>query len=150
MNPFYLCGDLTFGVNKEQRNIYIIGGIDGDKSMFSALHCFMPSKQAKAYHWVFNTAAKYLLTPGILAQNHAFSTDQEKAMHDALRLQMNRPLLPFSHHRFDMYHIFTQHWKNNVEFLVKGTKCHAILKKLHNLIKQFFSYCESKLEVDCI
>ena len=85
MYPEFLACDVTFGVSKEQRNLLLCVGIDGNNKIFPAMHCFMPSKELRAYHWAFNTALPYLLTTDSLAFNQIISTDGEPAMYQPIR-----------------------------------------------------------------
>ena len=47
---FWGC-DTTFGVTKAQRHLFLFACIDGNNKVFTLFHCFMPSKEASAYHW---------------------------------------------------------------------------------------------------
>ena len=61
---------MTFSVNKEQRNLHVLGGIDSSNNMFTGLHCFMPSKQSKAHEWLFTAALPNLWTKDVCKQIH--------------------------------------------------------------------------------
>ena len=44
MFPDFLCVDMAFGVNKEQRDIFLAAEIDGNMKTYTAFRVFMPSK----------------------------------------------------------------------------------------------------------
>ena len=52
----------TFGVTKEQRNLFLFAGIDGNNKVFTCFHCYMPSKKARAFNWALHSALAQLLT----------------------------------------------------------------------------------------
>ena len=45
-----MCG-ANFVITKEQRNRFLVVGIDGHNKLFSAFHYYMPSKEVSAYNW---------------------------------------------------------------------------------------------------
>ena len=107
MFPEFLAVDMTFGVNREQRNLLLIAGIDGHNNVFTAFHCFMPSKQTCAYAWALKEAARHLLTEQVLVHNKCFACDQEQALYMPLREMMSSTnYLAKSHHRLDQFHLF--------------------------------------------
>ena len=59
MFPEFLCGDMTFGVNRQKRNLYVFTGIDGHNKLFTGFRCWMPSKQKEAYLWAINVAMPF-------------------------------------------------------------------------------------------
>ena len=65
MYPQFLSVDVTFGVNKEKRDLLLIAGIDGRNKVFTSLRCFIPSKQEQSYSWILNEACSNLLTNSI-------------------------------------------------------------------------------------
>jgi hypothetical protein len=54
MFPKILDIDVTFGVDKERRDLFIAVGVDGNKKTFSAFWCFIPSKKEATYTWIIN------------------------------------------------------------------------------------------------
>lgn len=117
MYPEVLCADVTFGVCKEQRNLFRICGVDGDFKVFEAMNCFMPSKQYRAFDWAINMAFPKLVGSNALRFNGMVSSDQELNLALALRklVTNDKPWKPLnSSHRLDMYHIFIKEWRNNV------------------------------------
>ena len=151
MHPYFLAGDMTFSVNREQRNLYVIGGIDSSNRMFTGLHCFMPSKQTKAYHWVFTTALPHLWTKDVCKRIHCISTDQELCEYDPIRMLM-KPygMLRNAKHRLDMYHLLSKPWCEKVQLTVVTKEGKKVLKKLNAMLKQVFTYCEDQFEVDAL
>ena len=75
MFPEFLGCDVTFGVTKERRNLFLIAGIDANNKVFTCFHCFMTSKQARAYHWALRVAARHLLTDNVLSLNQCIACD---------------------------------------------------------------------------
>ena len=145
MHPYFIACDMTFGLNKEGRNLLTYTGIDGNNELFTLFNCFMPSKQCLAYHWAHNTAARYLLTDSILERNRCIATDNEKSLFDPIRLGMKRPYLRQSKHRLDQYHMFSQDWYNiNSKFSSKEKK--AMLSGIYDIVQQLFGYVESEDE----
>lgn len=125
MFPEFLSADVTFGVCKEQRNLFRICGVDGEMKVFNAMNCFMPSKQYRAYDWAINVAFPKLVGRKTCHFNSLFATDQEMALVLSVRkfinesdekecgLLSNAPAENGSH-RFDMFHIFTKEWRSKV------------------------------------
>ena len=56
MYPEFLSTDITFGVNKERRELLLVVGIDGRNRTFTSFRCFIPSKQEQDYSWIMNEA----------------------------------------------------------------------------------------------
>ena len=137
MYPEFLSADVTFGVCKEQRNLFRFCGVDGDLKVFQAMNCFMPSKKFQMFDWAINVAFPRLIGQNILPYNSIITTDQEMAMAEPIRrlvnddlnqMQKERPTRSTntainSCHRFDMYHIFTKEWRNSVSmYFICGLK----------------------------
>ena len=151
MNPYFLAGDMTFSVNREQRNLYVIGGIDSSNSMFTGLHCFMPSKQTKAYDWVFGTALPHLWTTEVCKRIQCISTDQEQCEFDPIRTLMKPSgMLCKAKHRLDMYHLLSKPWCQDIQPAVLNEEGKKILSQLNAMLQQIFTYCENDLEVAAI
>ena len=128
MFPEVFSADVTFGICKEQRNLFRICGVDGDLKVFNAMNCFMPSKQFRAYDWAINIAFPKLVGKHSCHFNSIFTSDQEMALVLSIRKFINETddksddvslcTAPNSSHRFDMYHIFTKEWKSKVNMFV--------------------------------
>jgi hypothetical protein len=126
MFPEMLGADVTFGICKEQRNLFRIVGINGDFKAYEAMNCFMPSKQYRAYEWAINHAFPQLISSDVLRLNSLIASDQEPALVASIRTFIDndnqvssvstsnvyRPTN--SKHRLDMFHIFTKEWKSKV------------------------------------
>jgi hypothetical protein len=80
MFPEVFSADVTFGICKEQRNLFRICGVDGSLKDFIAMNCFMPSKQFRAYDWAINTAFPKLVGVESCFDNSIFTSDQEMAL----------------------------------------------------------------------
>ena len=61
MFPEYLGVDMTFGLNREKRNLLTFVGIDGNNQSFTGCRCWMPSKQTVAYQWAVDVALPILM-----------------------------------------------------------------------------------------
>ena len=61
MFPEFISVDMTFGLNKERRNLLTFVGIDGHNRSFTGCRCWMPSKQTVAYRWAIDVALPILL-----------------------------------------------------------------------------------------
>ena len=151
MFPEFLAVDMTFGVNREQRNLLLIAGIDGHNSVFTAFHCFMPSKQMCAYAWALKVAARHLLTEQVLVHNKCFACDQEHALYMPLREMMSSTAyLSKSHHRLDQFHLFKKEWKDNVINKVNGNDAQNALYTLQTMLSDIFSYIETPAEMEML
>ena len=107
MLPDFLACGVTFGVNKEQRNMFLIVGVDGNNNFFTVFHCFLSSKQMRIYSWVFNVATRHLLTDNVLELNSCVACDGELVMYGLLRSMMrNKSGVPFLKNRLDTFHFF--------------------------------------------
>ena len=150
MFPEFLACDVTFGVNKEQRNLFLLVGVDGSNKVFTAFHCFMQSKQMRAYSWALIVAARHLLTDNVLELNSCLACDGESAMFGPLRSMMRNKsgCFAFSKNRLDKFHLFEKEWKDNVICKV-GRDCDSIkiLETLHGLLSKIFDHVESANEL---
>ena len=114
--PEVLSVDVTFGVNKQSRNLLRVCGIDGNFKVFTAFQCFMPSKQFRAFDWVCRVAFPKLVGNEVLRYNTVVTSDQESPLTSGIRNLMEAREYPLgrSVHRLDMYHIFVKEWKDKV------------------------------------
>jgi hypothetical protein len=149
MFPEFLAVDMTFGVNKQQRNLLLIAGIDGHNSVFTAFHCFMPSKQTCAYAWALQEAARHLLTEKVLVHNRCFACDQEQALYLPIRQMItSTAYLSKSHNRLDQFHLFKKEWKDKVVNKVNSNAAHQILQVLQKMLSAIFDYIETPAELE--
>ena len=88
MFPEFLSCDVTFGVTKERRNLFLIAGVDANNKVFTCFHWFIPSKQARASHWTLRVAAIHLLTDNVLSFSQCIAYDQEIFMYQPLTQMM--------------------------------------------------------------
>ena len=91
MFPEFLAGDMTFGLNRQKRNLYVITGIDGHNKIFTGFRCWMPSKQKAAYTWVLKIAFPQLVGIHTTSRIHCLASDDEPAMVDAINDAINSP-----------------------------------------------------------
>ena len=73
--------DTIFGVTKEQRNLFLFTGVDGNNKVFTVFYCVMPLEEARAYHWALRSTLPHLLTEVTLPHNHCIATDQDQTMY---------------------------------------------------------------------
>ena len=149
MFPEFLGVDVTFGVNKEKRELLLVAGIDGHKKTFTAFRCFMPSKQQIAYSWVMNTAVSHILKIDTLQFNQCISCDQEPALNNAVQSSINSSKLSFkkSKLRLDMYHFYKKPYKDTVAPKRKSTDTAKLtLMSLDRWITSWFNYVETENE----
>ena len=84
MYPEFLGADITFGVNRQKRELLLVVGIVVNNKVFTAFRCFIPSKQEHPYTWIFNEAIPHLLTNDVLKYNQCISTDNELNLNTAV------------------------------------------------------------------
>ena len=144
---FWAC-DTTFGVTKEQRNLFLMAGIDGNNKVFTIFHCFMPSKEARAYNWALRIAFKNLVGEHALSFNQCIASDAELAMYTPIRAMIDSvPCMKKSHHRLDKYHLLNKEWKDNVSTKVTGEKQKKVIGKYFAMLGNIFDYVESEEEM---
>ena len=144
---FWAC-DTTFGVTKEQRNLFLMAGIDGNNKVFTIFHCFMPSKEARAYNWALRIAFKNLVGEHALHFNQCIASDAELAMYTPIRGMIESvPCMKKSHHRLDKFHLLNKEWKDNVSTKVTGDNQKKIIANLFAMLGNIFDYVESNEEM---
>ena len=149
MFPEFLACDTTFGVTKEQRNLFLFAGIDGNNKVFTAFRCFMPSKETRAYNWALRVALRHLLSDTPLLFNQCVATDQELAMYQPLRAMMEHvPCMYHSRHRLDKFHLLTKEWLDKVAMKVSGDDAKTIIQILLNMLTDIFEYVETEAEMN--
>lgn len=106
MFPVFLCCDFTFGVTKEQRNLFVIADIDENNKVFSCFYCYMPSKEARAFNWSLHSATIQVLANNALLSNQCDACDQDLSMYQPLRSLManGTSSLKNSRNWLDKYH----------------------------------------------
>ena len=130
--PEYMACGTTFGVTKEQRKRFVADNIYGDNKLFTAIRCFMTSKEIKAHHWVMRTTLRHIIIDATLSFNQRIVCDQETSIYQPLRaIIANIPFVYKSRNRLDKYHLLTQRWNAKVIVSVSGLETNTIL---------FFSY----------
>ena len=146
---FWAC-DTTFGVTREQRNLFLMAGIDGNNQVFTIFHCFMPSKEARAYNWALRIAFKNLVGEQALNFNQCIASDAEYAMYTPIRAMIDSvSSMKKSHHRLDKYHLLNKEWKDKVSNKVTGDKEKKIISTYFAMLGNIFDYVESEEEMTC-
>jgi len=112
MFPEFIAADLTFGINRQRRPLFVMTGVDGDNKAFTGLRCFMPSKSKEAYQWVLHDALPFLVGQSTADRICCISTDCEEALSLAIQysMQLDGGLPKSLKHRLDFYHVFVQKW----------------------------------------
>ena len=152
MYPEFLAADITFGVNKQRRELFLVAGVDGRNKVFTAFRCFIPSKQEYAYTWIINQAMPHLLTSNVLKYNQCIATDQERTLNDAIHTSISSTKESFSYSklRLDCYHFFNKVWYEKITVAVKkeNQEGRNILFILKQWIMTWFQKIEFKHEFD--
>jgi len=78
--PKYFGIAMTFGLNKEQRNLVTVAGVDGHIKLFLGFRCWMPSKQRVVYQWAIGVALPTLVSKKVTQRNRVVSSDGELAL----------------------------------------------------------------------
>ncbi len=148
MFPEFLGGDMTFGVNRQKRNLYVFTGIDGHKKLFTGFRCWMPSKQKAAYLWAINVAMPFLVGKHTAHRIRCVATDNEHAMVDAIDESMKSPTgnLKLAPHRLDYYHLCVQKWQAMGISSESHPKRNKIADVVFQWIKTWFYDIESEGE----
>ena len=148
MFPKLMGCDTTFGVTRQQRNLFLFARIDGNDKVLTVFHYCMPSKEARAYHWSLRSALPHLLTEVTLSHNKCIATDQEYTMYRPLRSMMDSfPCLSKSRHRLDTYHLLNKEWKDKVVLKVSGNEAIKPLDSLLGMFSALFDYVETEDEM---
>ena len=149
MFPEFLACDTTFGVTKEQRNLFLFAGIDGNNKTFTLMHCFMPSKEMRAYNWAIRVAFPQLVTTATLRFNQCISSDGEIGIYQPLQSMMSYvDYMNNASHRLDKYHLFSKPWKEKVTLkLGEDDAIKSKLKYLYSKMSTIFNYVESRKEM---
>ena len=150
-HPHFLACDVTFGVNKQRRELFLAAGCDDRNKAFTAFRCFIPSKQEQAYTWIINEALSHILTPEILKNNQCISCDQEIALNLSINnaIESNKDSFIYSRLRLDCYHFFNKIFMEKVVLKAKDNdNTKQSLKLIKDWIMSWFKYIETKEEFD--
>ena len=151
MYPEFLAADITYGVNKEKRDLFLVVGIDGYNKVFTAFRCFIPSKQEHAYTWILNEAMPRLISNNVLKFNQCISSDQEFALNRSIETSIDSRKESFKHSklRLDCFHFFTLRWLSTVTKACKSNEYSSqILSTIYKWILSWFRHIETKTELD--
>ena len=151
MYPEFLAADVTFGVNRERRDLLLVAGIDGRHRIFTSFRCFIPSKQEQTYTWIFKVAMPHLLSKQALKYNLCISTDNEDGLNNAINSSIlsSNESFKFSKLRLDCYHFHTKTWRKNIIATCKDTlNAKLALEIMNSWIMTWFKRIETKEELD--
>ena len=109
------------------------------------MRCFMPLKEAKAYHWAMRTALRHFVTDTILSFDQYIACDKELAIYQPLRAMMeNVPCVNKSRNRLDTYHVLKHRWATQVIVTVSSKEGSTILKNVLSMLSSSIDYPESE------
>ena len=148
-HPQFLACDVTFGVNRERRELFLVAGSDGRNRTFTAFRCFIPSKQEQAYSWILNEGLTHILSSDTLKFNQCISCDQEIALISGINNAINSNKVAFSNSkmRLDCFHFFNKVWMEKVVLKSRDSnESKSCLKVLKDWIRSWFNYIESEEE----
>ena len=151
MFPELLCGDMTFGLNKERRNLVIFSGVDGNNKAYTAFRCWMPSKQSVAYQWAISVALPSLAGNNVTMKTRVICSDAEHSLVEAFRNTILSPKGSFQNakYRKDFYHLVTQPWRKFIGTCKDNDshpKFHIYSRTVYQWIKSWSCYTESEAE----
>jgi hypothetical protein len=151
MFPEFVACDLTFGVNRQRRPLFVMSGVDGHKRTFTGMRCLMPSKTKKAYVWVFDVALTFLIGTNAVNAMQCISTDNEEALLSAIEQskQLSSGLPKHLKHRLDFYHLFIQPWRQLC--IPKNTvsqECRDALQSIYCWVYTWVHNVESNAEFE--
>jgi len=84
MFPEFIAADLTFGVNRQKRSLFVVSGVDGNNKRLTGFRAFMPAKTKQAYLWSLHVALPFLIGQSSVDLILCISTDDEKALLQAI------------------------------------------------------------------
>ena len=82
--PHLVTFDVTEKTNKEKRGLFLGTGLDGQKKLFIALHCFMPNARFESFSWIYKFALPELWTDKVISEIEVVITDGENALFSPL------------------------------------------------------------------
>ena len=151
MYPEFLSTDITFGVNKEHRELLLVVGIDGRNRTFTSFRCFIPSKQEHAYSWIVNEAFPHIMTTNVLKYNQCISCDEEHALKNSIEYAIvsQKDSMKNTKLRLDCFHFFTKIWN---ELTTYKSSTQSRMKLVMNVMKpwvlSWFKKLETQQELD--
>jgi len=148
MFPEYLCTDMTFGLNREQRNLVTFVGCDGHKKTFIGFRCWMPSKQKIAYQWAIGVALPSLVGVKVTLKNKVISSDAELSLVEAVEASIHSPDGPLRNSKFrkDYYHLVKQPWHKLMAVVTRNTQGIIVTKIIDGWIRSWFNYVLTEAE----
>lgn len=140
--PEFLAIDVTFGTNRNSRNVAKVVGIDSSNKIVTFASCFIGSKQRKAYRWLFEVALPSLLGPENVKMTNVVAMDNEEMMNQAW---LSADCWKNSILRLDYYHIFLKPWKFNIP-RTTSKSVNDVMNCVYKWISTFFDYTETEQE----
>ena len=100
--PEFIGADVTFVVNKQWCEMFLVSGVDRCNKVFVAFRCFIPSKLENTYAWTFNEAMSHLLSNEILKYNQCISADDELNINYSVQTLVHSFKLSFTNTKQDL------------------------------------------------
>lgn len=142
--PEYVACDVTFGVNRNQRNLALCAVVDSNNHVSTFLRCLMPSKERRAYNWLFSVAFPFLLG-STLSKVSVLSMDNEVNMNQAYMSSVKAKIYgwsPFAKLRLDYFHMVC---KPFMKAIVTDTNA-SVIKHVKAWIRTWFREIENEEE----
>lgn len=113
--PEVISADVTERTNLEKRPLYLFCGLDGNRKIFPALHCFMPNSTTEIYEWIYEYAFLDMAGANVVERNEVFLTDGETAMYESLD-NLKGTSSPWASTTLFrcIFHIFYQVWDKTI------------------------------------
>jgi len=140
--PEFLAVDVTFGTNRNSRNVAKVVGVDSSNQICTFASCFMGSKQRKGYRWLFEVALPSLLGNENAKKTSVVAMDNEEALNQAW---ITTDVWKNSNLRLDYYHIFLKPWMLNIP-KISSSSVSGVMDCVYKWIHSFFDNCESNKE----
>lgn len=145
--PEFVCTDTTFGLNKEERNLALFCGVDGEMKVTTFMRCLMPSQERRAYMWLFTEAIPTLLGVANISKTRCISMDSEFSFYSAFLAakQARNDLYGNTILRLDTYHLVS---KRIYELINRSLPLQEqeIIKVFHEWVVNLLSYVETPTE----
>ena len=137
----YCACDVTFGLNRQQRNMALVVVVDNNNKVSTVGRCYMPSKERRAYNWLFSQALPSLFPMHGLKKMSICAMDNEQSMNEAF-LSVARTWSPSLKLRLDVFHLLHKPFLKMV--INEANK--PILDKIKQWILSWFNYVENEAE----
>lgn len=142
--PEYSACDVTFGLNKQQRNMALLVVVDNNNNVSTVGRCYMPSKERRAYKWLFSQAMPFLFPLDRLQRMSICAMDNEQWMNEAF-VSTAKSWSPSLKLRLDVFHLLHKPFMK----MVVNVENKPILDTIKMWILSWFNYVENEGEYAC-